>query len=35
MVRTGRDDYSREELDDVSFVSLIGKEGWHSGELQQ
>ena len=35
MVRTGPDDYRREELDDVSFVPLIGNEGWHSGELEQ
>jgi protein-L-isoaspartate(D-aspartate) O-methyltransferase len=35
MVRMGQDDYRREELADVSFVPLIGKEGWHSSELEQ
>ena len=28
LTRTGPDDYRREELEDVAFVPLIGKEGW-------
>jgi protein-L-isoaspartate(D-aspartate) O-methyltransferase len=35
MIRTSADDYSREELEYVVFVPLIGKEGWHAAETQQ
>jgi protein-L-isoaspartate(D-aspartate) O-methyltransferase len=35
MIRTGPDDYRQEELDDVAFVPLIGKEGWHPEELRE
>jgi protein-L-isoaspartate(D-aspartate) O-methyltransferase len=34
MIRNGADDFRREELEEVVFVPLIGKEGWHSSELQ-
>jgi protein-L-isoaspartate(D-aspartate) O-methyltransferase len=33
MTRIGPDDYRREELEDVEFVPLIGKEGWRPGDL--
>jgi protein-L-isoaspartate(D-aspartate) O-methyltransferase len=33
LTRTGPDDYRREELEDVAFVPLIGKEGWRPGDL--
>jgi hypothetical protein len=34
MIRNGADDFRREELEEVVFVPLIGKEGWHSSELE-
>jgi protein-L-isoaspartate(D-aspartate) O-methyltransferase len=33
MTRIGPDDYRREELEDVAFVPLIGKEGWRPGDV--
>jgi hypothetical protein len=33
MTRIGPDDYRREELEDVVFVPLIGKEGWRPEDV--
>jgi protein-L-isoaspartate(D-aspartate) O-methyltransferase len=33
MIRTGADEYRREDLEEVAFVPLIGQEGWHPAEL--
>ena len=35
VVRTGANDYHHDELADVVFVPLIGKEGWQPGDLEE
>jgi protein-L-isoaspartate(D-aspartate) O-methyltransferase len=30
VTRTGKDSYDHEDLEDVAFVPLIGKQGWQN-----
>ena len=33
VIRVGADEYRREDLEEVAFVPLIGREGWHPDEV--